>query len=273
MVSLMSSVRSVVLTTAAVLGIAISAFSQGMMRPPHVPGEFKPVVGSGGEYQMTMKDGKTQAFAMAVVGKETVEGQDAYWLEWRMDSQRGKILMKQLMLVQPGNTAVKRMIVQTPGRPPMEMPIGMMAMGMQHEHQMESQAGGHGMGEMVGSQTVTVPAGSFDAQHFRSTDNGRIADVWASAKVSPYGLVKMTSSDGTSMILQKVLDHEGSQITGEHQKMNFPGMTHSRHDALMINAASGAVSSLSSRAKSRLGPGPMLEESAKLRPLASSFLL
>jgi hypothetical protein len=224
MVSLMSSVRSVVLTTAAVLGIATSAFSQGMMRPPHVPGEFKPVVGSGGEYQMTMKDGKTQAFAMAVVGKETVEGQDAYWLEWRMDSQRGKILMKQLMLVQPGNTAVKRMIVQTPGRPPMEMPVGMMGMGMQHEHEMESHAGGHGMGEMVGSESVTVPAGTFDAQHFRSTDTGRTADVWASAKVSPYGLVKMTSSDGASMILQKVLDHESSQITGEPQKI--PGMTH-----------------------------------------------
>ena len=41
--------------------------------------------------------------------------------------------------------------------------------------------------------------------------------------LAPYGLVKMTSAD-TNMVLVKVLDHETSQITGEPQKMNFPGM-------------------------------------------------
>src|SRR5690242_6962114 len=95
------SIRRVVLTSAAILALAISALSQGMMRPPNVPGEFKPVVGSGAEYQMTLKSGKTQTVGMAVVGKESVEGQDGYWLEWRIDSSSGKVMMKQLMTAQP----------------------------------------------------------------------------------------------------------------------------------------------------------------------------
>ena len=74
-----------------------------------------------------------------------------------------------------------------PGRPPMEMPVGMMHMGQ--SRQQPAPGAGHGKGELVGSQSVTVPAGTFDCQHFRSTENGQQADVWASTKVSPYGLV------------------------------------------------------------------------------------
>ena len=92
-----TAVQHSVWAGAALLGLGISAWSQGMMRPPHVPGEFKPVVGSGSEYQMLIKDGKTQSFDMAVVGKESVDGKDAYWLEWRIDNERGKMVMKQLM--------------------------------------------------------------------------------------------------------------------------------------------------------------------------------
>ena len=116
------------------------------------------------------------------------------------------------------------MIVQPPGRPPMEMPVGMMNMGMEHEHQAEVEGSGHGMGEMLGSETVTVPAGTFDCQHFRATREGPDRGRVVSRQVSPYGLVKMTSSDGTSMVLEKVLDHERSQIAGEPQEMNFPGI-------------------------------------------------
>ena len=74
----------------------------------------------------------------------------------------------------------------------------------------------HGQGELVGTESVTVPAGTFTAEHFRSNNDGKVSDVWASTKVAPYGLVKMTSAD-TTMVLKKVLDHETSQITGEPQ--------------------------------------------------------
>ncbi|HUI41623.1 MAG TPA: DUF4412 domain-containing protein [Terriglobia bacterium] len=225
----MHTIRRFAVTSAALLGLAASGWSQ-MMRPPNIPGEFKPMVGAGAEYQITSKDGQTHDWAMAVVGKETVDGQEGYWFEMRTNSERGggKVVMKQLMVVAPGNVAIKRMIMQPPGRPPMEMPVGMMSMAMQHaqQHPPAEAGSGHGMGEVVGSESVTVPAGTFDCQHFRSTDKGRTTDVWVSAKVSPYGMVKMTSSDGTSMVLEKVLEHETSQIQGEPQKMDMPGMPH-----------------------------------------------
>ena len=111
--------------------------------------------------------------------------------------------------------------MQAPGRPPMEMPLAMMSRMGGGPH--PPATSGHPQGEMLGTESVTVPAGTFTAEHFRSTNNGRTSDVWASTKVAPYGLVKMTSAD-TNMVLVKVLDHETSQITGEPQKMNFPGM-------------------------------------------------
>ncbi|HEV3275961.1 MAG TPA: hypothetical protein VG860_04020 [Terriglobia bacterium] len=216
----MNSIRSFVATAVAVIGLAAVCWSQGMMRPPNIPGEFKPVVGSGAQYQLTDKKGAMHDWTWAVVGKGTADGQDAYWLEMRSTTPQGAMVMKELMVIQPGNVDIKRMIVQTAGRPPMEMPVGMMHMGMQHAQQ-QAASGSHGMGEVVGSESITVPAGTFDTQHYRSTDKGT-TDVWASTKISPYGMVKMTSSDGTSMVLEKVLDHETSQITGEPQKMDFP---------------------------------------------------
>jgi hypothetical protein len=217
----MNLMRSVTITLGALLGVAAVSLSQGMMHPPEMPGQFNPVVGSGGEYQITNK-GQTINWTYAVVGKETVNGQDGYWLEMRSDSPRGKMVMKQLMVSEAGKVQVERMIMQSPGRPPMEMPLAMMSrMGPGTR----PPAGGaeHGQREMLGTESVTVPAGTFTAEHFRSTNNGKASDVWASTKVAPYALVKMTSAD-TTMVLVKVLDHETSQITGEPQKMNFPGM-------------------------------------------------
>jgi len=217
----MKSIRSLAAAAIAVLGLAGACWSQGMMRPPNIPGEFKPVVGSGATYQLTDKKGATHEWTWAVVGKDNAEGQDAYWLEMRTTTPQGPMVMKVLLTMPGGSQAFKRMIMQTPGRPPMEMPVEMMHMGMM-QHGQHAEGSPHGMGEVVGSETVTVPAGTFETQHYRSTENGTTADVWASTKVSPYGLVKMTSSDGTTMVLEKVLDHETSQITQEPQKMNFP---------------------------------------------------
>jgi hypothetical protein len=219
----MTLIRNLALTLGAVLALATVTWSQGMMHPPEMPGQFNPVVGSGGEYEIT-GNGKTVNWTYAVVGKETVNGQDGYWLEMRTDTSRGKMVMKELMVSQEGKVQMERMIMQSPGRPPIEMPLAMMsrmgAMG----------AGAHPAGaatdhsqELVGTESVTVPAGTFTAEHFRTNSNGKTGDVWASTKVAPYGVVKVTSAD-TTMVLVKVLDHETSQISGEPQKMNFPGM-------------------------------------------------
>ena len=140
----------------------------------------------------------------------------------------GEMVMKQLTVVSPTETGIKRMIVQQPGKPPMEMPGMMMSMMQQHQAPPITPTGGAkgkgGMGELVGTESVTVPAGTFTCQHYRTQGNGRSgpSDVWISMSVTPYGLVKLTNSD-TTMELKKILSNETSHIKGEPQQMQGPG--------------------------------------------------
>lgn len=202
----------------AVLGLAGGAWAQmmGGGRAPHIPGLFEPVVGEGAEYRITPQGKQPMEWAFAIVGKETVGGQEGYWLEERMLSgKESGMIMKQLMVTQGSSPQVKRMIMQMPGRPPMEMPMGMMRM---MQHHAPAPTPHQGMGEKVGTETVTVPAGTFVCDHYRSTDQGTTSDFWVAQKVHPYGMVKMTSKDMT-MVLVKTLENQTSQIKGEPQKM------------------------------------------------------
>jgi hypothetical protein len=101
----------------------------------------------------------------------------------------------------------------------MEMPMGMMS-GMGQRGQ-GAGAGDTSPGEKVGSETITVPAGTFECDHYRKQEPRGTVDVWISSKVPPYGMVKMSSGEMT-MVLEKVLSNETSHIKGEPQKMNIP---------------------------------------------------
>ena len=81
------------------------------------------------------------------------------------------------------------------------------------------------MGELVGTESVTVPAGTFTCQHYRKQEQNGPMDLWISMQVTPYALVKMTGED-MNMVLKKVLTNETSHIKGEPQKMPTPEMHH-----------------------------------------------
>ena len=111
-----------------VLGLASTSSAQ-MMRgggPPQFAGVFNPKVGVGAAYEVQTQDGK-KTMEMAIVGKETVDGRDAYWWEMAMPDQRagGEMVFKTLLVMDGENTHASKMIMQFPGRPPMEMPAGM----------------------------------------------------------------------------------------------------------------------------------------------------
>ncbi len=199
----------------AIFAAALPVCGQGVFRPPEMPGAFQPVVGAGATYQVKTANNSDVEFSYAVVGKEGA----AYWLEIRSATSKGSLVMKQLMSMPgPGQTPqIQRMIMQAAGRPPMEMPVAMLK-GAVGRAQTQSTAGPHGLGEKVGAEKVTVPAGTFECEHYRSASNGKNSDVWVSSKVSPYGLVKMVSGE-TRMELQKILAHETSQISGEPMKL------------------------------------------------------
>lgn len=220
----MQFLRRLAVVLVACSGLVAAGWAQfggmgkGMGQTPQIPGVFKPVVGTGAQYQVTQK-GKNMSWAVAVVGKEAVEGNEGYWIEMRMEGgEEGGMIMKSLTVTHDGQPEVKRMIMQTPGEPPMEFPIGMM-MGMMGKRQKQA-ANEEALGEKIGTETVTVPAGTFTCDHYRSKQANEPADLWISAKVPPYGLIKMTSPSST-MVLEKVLSNETSKIKGEPQKMDF----------------------------------------------------
>jgi hypothetical protein len=214
---------------AAVIVLALSfttgGWSQGMrggMGPqaPRLLGEFKPVVGSGTQYQMTAKN-HTMTFAYVIVGKEDVEGSTGYWMEIRSESPGtpGEMVMKQLVVTGGDKPQIKRMIMQLPGQPPMEMPMGMMP-GLGRREQ-GTGVGDTSPGGKIGVETITVPAGTFECDHYRKQEPRGTVDVWITSKVYPYGVVKMSGEEMT-MVLEKILSNETSHIKGEPQKMNIP---------------------------------------------------
>ncbi|HET9179174.1 MAG TPA: hypothetical protein VFQ24_12525 [Terriglobia bacterium] len=220
----MKFARKTVLLCALGLSVVASAaaqFGQQAPQAPKIPTPFTPVVGSGAQYDVTTRDGK-MTFTYAVVGKEQVDGNDAYWLEVRSAGAMltGEMVIKELTLGVGTHPEIKRMIMQPPGRSPMEMPAGMMDMMKQHMAQ-NQKAQQNGMGEKIGTESITVPGGTFECDHFRRKENEMAVDYWISSKVPPYSLVKMSGPD-TSMVLEKVLTGESTHIKGEPQKMEMP---------------------------------------------------
>jgi hypothetical protein len=217
----MRSLGKGTLVLLAVLVAAGGAWAQmrGGSHAPQIPGMFKPVVGSGAEYRVTTQKQEPMEWAYAIVGKENVNGDEGYWLEERMLSGQGQgMVMKQLMVPHQGQPEIKRMIMQMPGRPPMEMPMGMMGM---MQHKAPPKTSDQGLGEKVGTETVTVPAGTFVCDHYRTTREKTTTDAWVSTQVHPYGLVKMASQD-MNMVLVKTLANQTSLIKGEPQKFEMP---------------------------------------------------
>ena len=168
---------------------------------------------------MTAQNG-TMSFAYVIVGQENVEGSTGYWMETRSENPGvgGEMVMKQLMVTGGDKPQIKRMIMQMPGQPPMEMPMGMLGMGQRGQG---AGAGDTSPGVKVGVETITVPAGTFVCDHYRKQEPQGTVDVWISDKVPPYGMVKMSSTEMT-MVLEKVLTNETSHIQGEPQKMDMP---------------------------------------------------
>jgi hypothetical protein len=179
----------------------------GMHVGPAMRGIFNPVVGSGGQYEMTTEKGTTMVMEVAVVGKESVGGKDGYWFETTMsNSPMGQMVMKSLTVLDGTDTVISRMIMQMGNRPPMEMPTNMSKTSAQKQP-----ADIRDRAEDVGSESITTPAGTFTAEHYKMKDGS--GDAWVAPKAGPYGLVKFQGKD-SSMVLTKVITDAKDKITG-----------------------------------------------------------
>ena len=204
----MKTFRKMAVGICCVMLIAGSGRAQmgmGMRGGPTPRGFFNPIVGSGSEYDITSADGKKTTVEFAIVGKESVGGKDGYWMEITTSG----VVMKSLTVV--GDSGMtSRMIMQMPGRPPMEMPSQMLRMNGQGAAQGPT-TDIRSTSEDVGSESVTVPAGTFVCEHYRAKDGS--GDTWVSPKVSPVGVVKHQGKDST-MVLTKVITDAKDKIIG-----------------------------------------------------------
>ena len=207
------------LTVSLLLLLATAAAAQmGMgMRPPMPRGMFNPVVGAGAVYEMVGQNGDKTTMQIAVIGKESVGGKDGYWFETTMTGmQQGEMVIKSLTVLDGNNTYVARMIMQTPGRPPMEMPEQMLRMhGQSQPADVRSQA------DDLGTESITTSAGTFVCHHYRIKQG--TGDIWVTDKVSPYGLVKQ-QGNGSTMVLLRVISDAKDKITGTPQPFNPAAM-------------------------------------------------
>ena len=214
----------------AAFGLALPLAAQMGMGPriPTLSGIWHPVIGSGASYERTTpENGDKTKMDVTVVGKDDMEGKTGYWMEYAMSNPKmmggAEMLMKQLMTVEDNAVSSSRVVMQPPGQEPMEMP-------------MNSNPGGRGMkqttpsniadkAELVGTESVTVPAGTFSCQHFRMKDGS--GEAWISDKVTPWSLVKYQGKD-SNVVLTKVITDAKDRITGTPKKFDPMEMMRNR---------------------------------------------
>src|SRR5215471_8046703 len=198
---------------------ASAQFGFSPIKRPNIANIFHPVVGQGAAYDTTDKDGVKSRMEMYVVDKEMVGTEQGYWMEVGHSQDASGNLTYGKMLVTPADFKFHKMVFVMPGQTqPMEM-------------DMERSKGREAMEEKlekwhsVGTETITVPAGTFSCEHW-TNDEGK-GDVWASSKISPMGLVKSVEN-GETMVLTKIITDAKTKITGTPVKFDPRAMMQQR---------------------------------------------
>jgi hypothetical protein len=212
----------------ATLVVALPLAAQMGMGPriPTLSGVWHPEVGAGAAYDRTVAaTGDKTQMEITIVGKEDVAGKPAYWMEFAISNPKmmngAQMVMKQLMTVDDAGVTSTRLIMQPPGNDPMEMEMN----GGGHSMKQTTPANIADKAELVGTESVTVPAGTFSCQHFHMKDGS--GDGWISDKVSPWSLVKYQGTDST-MVLTKIITDAKDRITGTPKKFDPMDMMRNR---------------------------------------------
>ncbi len=211
----------------ALVALALPVASQMGMgsQVPTLSGIWRPVVGSGSTYEITREGNKT-TMEFAVVGKEDMGGKTGYWVESSIMEPKGggEMVIKVLETVDGNAISYSKSIIQMPGQGPMEMDSNMMNMGGRRPAQTVS-TDFRDKAELAGSESITVPAGTFNCEHYRMKDGS--GEAWISDKVSPWSLVKMRDQLRT-VVLAKMTTDAKTRITATPTKFDPMQMMRNR---------------------------------------------
>jgi hypothetical protein len=147
---------------------------------------------------------------------------DKTWYEFSAVTSQGPVIIQ---LDVPGwpfeIDQVTGVIVKMAGQPAMRLPSSMLGMMQQQmgDNPMADFARRCATSELLGSESIEVPAGTFSTLHLRSDDDG--SEAWISQDV-PFGIVKGLVPDGGVLTLKGFGTDATSSIPEEPQTM--PGM-------------------------------------------------
>jgi hypothetical protein len=191
-----------------------------LFKRPAITKAFHPVVGKGAVYADAGKDGKnTRTIEIAVIGKDSFEGQEGFWMQFVSTDEQGKTIVGK-SLITPADYQMHRMIFQQQGQPAMELPANM---NPARKQQMEENFNDW---HSVGTETVTVPAGTFSCDHWRNDKTH--AESWTSDKVTPLGMVKSVKANGETELLSRLVDNATDRITGPVKQFDMQQMMQQR---------------------------------------------
>jgi hypothetical protein len=208
--------RIAVLLVVLGLGSAPAAAPRTPARPlawlPPLAAAAVPRPGAWVQYSVVPSKGLPMLLRLAALEREG----SASWVEVGITDAMRRTLTLRLLL--EGSLAspkrVLRAVVQPHGQQPFYLPDGLAA------QQLPPFRAGAGPGaQRAGRVRVTVPAGSFTAEHVRSREKGKLVEAWFSAQVAGWPMVKLKTPD---LLLELVAHGEKatSQIRGKPAKMS-----------------------------------------------------
>lgn len=189
--------------------------------PPKFFGVFSTIVGGWSEYAVTETEGgKKSTMRNSVVGKEG----DFFWYEVAITEGGVRNIIKMALKGDPNNPEnIQRLIMKNGDQPAQEMPREFVVMGRRMATSMFETRSGSSVvsqpnlkAEELGTEQVTVPAGSYSVTRNRITDaTGKVLATFDFNKdVLPLGIVRSKTDkvqieliaggkDAVSMITEK----------------------------------------------------------------------
>ncbi len=180
-----------------------------------------PQVGAWASYSLTGGKSNGSKMRMAIVGSESKGDSTFYWYEMSVENAKSEGMVMQMLVSGLGYSmgSIHDMVMKAGDQPAMRMPqqmVSMMASRMMSNLAAEMTRNCLDT-EVLGWETVSVPAGSFNSLHLRQKDG---SEGWVTLD-HQFGLVKGVTKDAVMELTGRGADAKSS-ITETPRNMMGP---------------------------------------------------
>jgi len=208
------------------LGVAASAPLGAQQLSTLCESTRKMSVGQWASYTVTGGKANGDQMRFAIVGTEKRGDSTLYWFEIShkgADAAQNGVMQMLVPNFDAQGGGIRGMIMKMGAQPAMRMPEQMISMMGQRSGQNPALEITRRClaAQVIGTETVSVPAGSMSTLHLKGSDGG---EAWMSSDV-PFGIVKVITKDNATMVLTGRGMDAKSSITETPQEMPMmPGM-------------------------------------------------